>query len=77
MQVKEMGEGYTDVLSLLKMNRTRGLLAGVAMLTGVLPGIFAAAAISGPAWRKIVPSVLNIAALRVQSKQAEPFVMGG
>lgn len=68
MQVKEMGEGYTDVLSLLKMNSTRSLLAVAAVLTGILPGIVTAAAISGPAWRKIVPSVLNIAALRLQQK---------
>lgn len=68
MQVKEMGEGYTDVLSLLKMNSTRSLLAVTAVLTGIMPGIVTAAAISGPAWRKIVPSVLNIAALRLQQK---------
>ena len=69
MQVKEMGEGYTDVLSLLKMNSTRSLLAVAAVLTGIMPGIVTAAAIAGPAWRKIVPSVLNIAALRLQQKQ--------
>ncbi|MBD5418342.1 MAG: hypothetical protein HDR50_12040 [Desulfovibrio sp.] len=69
MQVKEMGEGYTDVLSLLKMNSTRSLLAVASVLTGIMPGIVTAAAIAGPAWRKIVPSVIDIAALRLQQKQ--------
>lgn len=64
MQVKEMGEGYTDVFSLLKMNTTGRLLAVESVPMGFMPGI-----IAGPAWRKIVPSVLNIAALRLQQKQ--------
>lgn len=76
MQVKEMGEGYTDVLSLLKMNSTRSLLAVASVLTGIMPSIITAAAIAGPAWRKIVPSVIDIAVLRLQSKQGEPIVMG-
>lgn len=75
MQIKEMGEGYTDVLSLLKMNSTRSLLAVASILTGIMPSIVTAAAIAGPAWRKIVPSVIDIAVLRLQSKQGEPIVM--
>ncbi len=76
MQVRKMGEGYTDVLSLLKMNSTRSLLAVASVLTGIMPGIVTATAIAGPAWRKIVPSVIDIAVLRLQSKQGEPIVMG-
>lgn len=76
IQVKDMGAGYTGFLSLLKMNSTRGLLAAVAAVTGVLPGIVASAAIAGPAYRKIVPSVIDIAVLRLQSGQGSAIVMG-
>lgn len=69
MRVKEMGAGYTDFLSLLKMNSTSTLLTAIAVVTGILPGIVAAASIAGPAYRKIVPSVIDIAVLRLQQKQ--------
>lgn len=102
--VKEMGEEYTDFVSILMMGSTSAFLAAIEgmapymvsrivfqiMLTfagvqtawiaarvaamivpflNVVMGAWLVFTIAGPAYRKIVPSVIDIALLRLQQKQ--------
>lgn len=61
---KELRKNYTDFVSILKMNCKSEILAALAAIATPTPVL-----IAGPAYRKIVPSVIDIALLRLQQKQ--------
>lgn len=73
---KEFKKQYTDLVSLLKMNIKSGNSAVLTAIAGLGPAWVAHVIIAGPAYRKIVPSVIDIALLRLQSGQGAAIVMG-
>lgn len=66
---KELGKNQTDFVSILKMNSKPGVFAALATIAGLGPALVAPVIMAGPAYRKIVPSVIDIAVLRLQQKQ--------
>lgn len=66
---KELGKNQTNFVSILKMNSKSGVFAALATIAGLGPALVAPAIMAGPAYRKIVPSVIDIAVLRLQQKQ--------
>lgn len=68
---KELGKNQTDFVSILKMNSKSGVFAALATIAGLGPALVTPFIIAGPAYRKVVPSVIDIALLRLQQKQED------